>query len=268
MDILPPSRYAKELIIHAGDHLKIGNSLDLKLALIHSDNSIEVLLKGYLRYHKNLPDEKVSKTGFFNLITECGDINVINKSKSYFLAYHDIRNSLYHMGTLSPDKQDVISSLELAKLLFNELNPNNQYIDPQISMISGDGIKIINKVIGNPPYLKGLVIEKEVAKIFSDHGFLVKNGYIPSIGMHADFIAQKNNKIIICELKYRIMNIRDSINQMQQYIDTFKNATSRRDVEGWIIYNTKTSSHKFSLYKVPHIKILNYDEIKGQIKDY
>ena len=48
-DVLPTTRHVKELIEHAEQHLLSGFNWDMKVSLIHADNSIEIMLKEHAR---------------------------------------------------------------------------------------------------------------------------------------------------------------------------------------------------------------------------
>jgi len=123
--MLPITRHVKQTIDHADYHFKKGDEFDMKNALINADNSIEIMLKGYMRYEKGHSLKKVEDKRYHELLDECEEIEIIKNSRKYFQAYHDLRNTVYHEGVLIPPKEDVKGSIELAKSLFNELYPEN-----------------------------------------------------------------------------------------------------------------------------------------------
>lgn len=50
--VLPTTRHIRELIEHSEEHLSLGSERDMKIALIHVDDSIEIMLKEHLRYNR------------------------------------------------------------------------------------------------------------------------------------------------------------------------------------------------------------------------
>lgn len=91
-----------------------GTEWDRKASLIHADNSIEILLKEYLRYFKKKSWREIDNLSFYDLLNSCNDIGLVDSSSEYFLSYHDIRNEVYHTGTLVPGREDLESLIGLA----------------------------------------------------------------------------------------------------------------------------------------------------------
>jgi Holliday junction resolvase len=263
--MLPSSRHSKELIEHAEEHIRHNKDLDMKVALIHSDNSIEVMLKGYLRYSKYVKNEEVEKIGFYELITRCEDIALVKASKSNFLAYHDLRNTLYHQGALVPEKEDVISAIELAKSLFNELNSTDAFSNAKVELISGSVITNIANTIGNPPYLEELRVISKAANIFINHGFQVSS-QSGSADVLADVVAEKGKRVIVCEIKKFIKTreiqyiIQELFYRRQKYNILFND----KNIEFWII-SQKYSMQSKNLALQYDLKLLNLQEIESQL---
>jgi len=234
--VLPTTRHAKELIEHAEEHLLSGSERDMKISLLHADNSIEILLKEHLRYGREKSWEEIERMSFYKLLSSCKDISLVRSSKSFFLAFHDMRNAVYHVGTLVPMKKDVESAVEFSKTLFNELHPQSKFAEARIELPSEKSIHEVSDTLGFQPYITELSLVRE----FSE--YMRENGYDVSIEhktneIRADLFAVKEASGIVCEFKIKRSVGVDSVHQTKSYVGIFREAFPDKNIEGWLITN-------------------------------
>jgi len=94
-----------DLLKHAIEHLEMGKSRDLRFAILHADNAIELLLKELARYNGiRLMDRAGRSLGYYECVDklEAKGIKIPNLPDIDIL--HTERNSIYHLGS-QPDKE-------------------------------------------------------------------------------------------------------------------------------------------------------------------
>jgi hypothetical protein len=170
--MLPITRRTKALLEHSIEHLNAGTESDLQFALLHADNSVEILLKYYLRFFKKLAPSKVDDMSFYELITRSNDLQTILESEAYFLVFHDMRNAVWHDGLMIPPKSDVMSATNYAKNLFNELFPEISFLNVQTTVPTQESITNLKRTYGNKEHLS------EISEIQRFFGLFEKNGYL------------------------------------------------------------------------------------------
>jgi len=267
--MLPTTRHIKELINHAEDHINHGEESDLKFSLIHADNSIEIMLKEYLRYNKEKSWSEIDRKGFYDLLTICEDVDLIKESKDYFLAYHDIRNSVYHTGTLVPLKEDVEAALGLAKTLFNELHPNFKFVDAKIKVPSKKSIQNIMHVLGSKPYLNEISLVRAFSNYLERERFEVFPEYVVAGKIRADIVAMKDEELIICEIKLggvkRLVD-RRTLSKLKIMYDHLKENNPDKEVKGWLITDGLFSSIVKKVAKKYNIRLIDGQELNQILK--
>lgn len=262
--MLPTTRHIKELIEHSENHYSKGGNSDLKFALIHADNSVEILLKEHLRYVKNKAWGEIEKKGFHSLLGACGDIELVKNSRAYFQAYHDIRNSVYHTGTLVPPKEDVKAAIGLAKTLFNKLHPDVQFKEAEVAVPSKEimGLIIDHKL--PQPYLNYFSLVQDFSKYLERNGYSVTLESVINNQTRADILAEKADKTVICELKSsknRPVGLR-AARQLHSMVVELDSTLSEKNVEGWLITDGgfTQSVRQFSLMN--KIRLIDGNQLK------
>lgn len=237
--MLPITRHVKDVILHAEAHLKNGKAFDLKTSLIHADNSIEIMLKGYLRFDKGQSPKKVEDKKYHELLNSCEDIELIKNSKKYFQAYHDLRNSVYHEGVLIPPKADVSAAIELSKTLFNQLYPETPLDEAKIEAPTKNSLTTIIQSRGQTGYLTEVSIIQSISTYLDTLGYLVSLEF-PAKGLRADIVAIKGNDVIVCEVKGRPKGRpvgQQALAQLAFIMDAVE-IEVRKKVTGWLITNS------------------------------
>lgn len=262
--MLPTTRHIKELLNHAEEHLNHGSNSDLKFSLIHADNSIEIMLKEYLRYDKENIWGEVERKGFYDLLNSCGDIELVKNSKKYFLAHHDLRNSVYHLGILAPLKEDVESALGLAKSLFNELHPDLKFKEAKIDVPSQESIQNVMKSMGRRTYLNEMSLLISFSKYLEKKGYKIFYEYDVANGYRADIVAEKGEEVIICEVKrgFRMPIDRSALRQLVPMYNQLKNKYPSKDVKCWLITNGSFTSIVKKLSKKYNIKLIDGNKLE------
>jgi hypothetical protein len=201
---LPSSRHAKDLIEHAQEHLTKGSERDLKFSLIHADNAIEALLKEHARYGRRRRVNDVIEMPFQKLLDECVDLPIIEDERYRFTFIHDMRNAVYHFGMLTPNRQDVESSIGSAKMLFNVLHPEHPLTSA--SEVHLPSLGAIEATLQSQPMtLAGRIIRTEAelisnfTKHLTEHGYLVHT--VDPLGHGFDIVGENSKHRILIDFK-------------------------------------------------------------------
>ncbi len=239
ISMLPTTRHVRDLIEHSEEHVTLGSEKDMKIALIHVDNSIEIMLKEYLRYEKERKLNDLENVSFYGLLNMCPDISVVKSSKSLFMAFHDMRNAVYHLGNLLPPKKDVESAIELAKSLFNELHQDVQFKNAQVSLPSKESINMLTNAVGVKPYITEISMIQKFSAYMSSKGYqiLVEHAMGKEMQYRADLLAIKGKNVIVCEFKLRPNRFDrlNAINQLKTYMTFAETKFRGKQIEGWLI---------------------------------
>lgn len=264
--LLPIARHAKELIEHASEHLKYKTEKDLIIALIHLDNAVEIMLKEYLRFSKNQPWRNIENKLFYQLLDVCVELETIENNKSQFVAFHDIRNALYHAGTFAPRKKDVESSLYFSKLLFNEMHPNFSFKDMKIESTSYSTINYLAREFGRKPYVTEARLVKELADFFKAQGYEIRlNPKFAGTSIMADLLLIKNREAIVIEIKARTKSkkvLNSAVFQLVGYVEAVRQAMPTKRVKGWLVTNTDFSEAALTAARKLDIRLVSGKELK------
>ncbi len=265
--MLPIARRTKALIEHSMEHFNSGSEPDLQLALLHADNSVEILLKYYLRFSKKLPPNKVDSMNFYELITNSTDLETISKSDAYFLVYHDMRNAVWHDGLMIPPKSDVNSATNYAMTLFNELFPDVSFSNVQTTVPTPESIKNLRSTYGNSDYLSEISDLQRFIKIFERQGYnVIREHDSKDVGI--DIIARKKTHSILCEFKTgKSSNIGSHIivrtnNSFQNYI----NYSGWDNVEKWLITDAPHEKPAIEKANEMNIRLIKTSDIIFELK--
>lgn len=267
--MLPTTRHVKELIMHAEEHMNSGTEWDLKVSLIHADNSIEIMLKEYLRYRKEKSWGEIERMNFYKLLNSCKDINLVSNSKSFFLAYHDIRNAVYHTGTLVPMKEDVKSVVGFAKTLFNELHPQFKFVDVRIKLPSKRAINTVSSVLGFQPHMTEMLLMKEFSNYLLKSGYKVLIEPVMPDKSRADLLAQRENKLIVCEFKVRQTGMvvgREAVYFLKAQVEALRKKYPEKNVEGWLITNARFSKSTREVAKGHNIQLFDRQRLRKLLR--
>lgn len=263
---LPISRHAKELIEHGTEHLERGSEKDLKFSLIHIDNSIEIMLKEHLRYSKGKSLREIEQKSFNELLNSCEDINSIRNNKGHFLAFHDIRNAVYHVGTFVPSREDVESALSFAKMLFNDLHPEYELPKIKIQLPSVKTIQTISQIFGPTRHITELSLLKGFSRFFRDKHYKVEIETILPGGIRVDLLAQKDKELIICEFKARRERMfvgLTAIYQLMHFAHELRRIyPPEKRIQAWLITNARFTRRVKEVATREKIRLIDRESIK------
>lgn len=123
----------KELLQHAIDHLNAGGDFDRRIAMISTDNAVEIMMKTYLSMpkrvrgtlgpsRKEIDEAKNSFPAVLDLVEKYGGEKLTGIGLDEIEWYHRIRNEIYHSGQgVTVEIARVETYLQLAILLFENL---------------------------------------------------------------------------------------------------------------------------------------------------
>ncbi len=270
--LLPIGRHAKELIEHASEHLRKNSEKDLIIALIHADNSIEIMLKEYLRFHKNKPWRAIDNQGFIKLLDSSKDLKTVENNRSQFVAFHDIRNALYHTGTFAPRKGDVESALYFSQLLFNELHPNFAFKDLRFANPS---LHTINRLAGEfgdkKPYVTEIRLTRKLVDYFKKKGYKVRvNPKFAGTTIMADMLLMRKDETIVVEIKARTKSkkvLNSAIFQLAGFVNAVQKELPTKKVKGWLVTNTTFSKAAKSAARKLDIRLISGDELENMLPE-
>lgn len=200
--MLSISRHAKDLIEHADSLINGNTDRGRKIALLLIDNAIEILLRMYLRYHLELSPEQVEDKSFFKLLNDSIKLKTVSSAKMYLMDIHDMRNRLYHEGSMIPPLENVKSALTFGKDLFNELNPNDKLPLPELLLPDKDTMKRIESESGRG--------SKEEFKLFTIAALVLRSrgfSILPiqtAFDTGVDIMGKKGNESVLIETKSNI----------------------------------------------------------------
>jgi len=267
--LLPIARHAKELIDHASEHLQYRTEKDLIIALIHLDNAVEIMLKEYLRFAKNQPWRNVENKLFHQLLDACVELETVENNKSQFVAFHDIRNALYHAGTFAPRKKDVESSLYFSKRLFNEMHPSFSFKEMKMESTSYSTINYLAKEFGRKPYVTEVSLVRELAQFFGAQGYETRiNPKFAGTSIMADLLLIRNSEAIVIEVKARAKGkkiLNSVIFQLAGYVEAVRQAMPTKKVKGWLVTNTDFSKAAFTAARKLNIRLVSGKELRDML---
>ncbi|MCX5805809.1 MAG: hypothetical protein NT010_07050 [Proteobacteria bacterium] len=122
-----------ELLQHALDHMMLGRDFDNRIAMVSTDNAVELTIKTFLGLpkrgqtksgpgRKELEDAGESFPDLLNLLEKYASDRIVGLSLNDIEWYHRLRNQLYHSGNgITVEKKKVETYLELAITLFVSL---------------------------------------------------------------------------------------------------------------------------------------------------
>ena len=105
MPISPILPSGLELLDHAIEHLRKGTPRDLRLAVIHADNALELGLKEIVRFNgMRIIDRKGHSVGYYDCINRLQSGSISMPELPDIDVLHTVRNSIYHLGS-QPDRR-------------------------------------------------------------------------------------------------------------------------------------------------------------------
>lgn len=236
--LLPIARHAKELLEHASEHLLGNVERDLIFALIHADNSVEIMLREYLRFDKNERWRDLENRNFHQLLDACTELETVGNNRSQFVAFHDIRNALYHTGTFAPRRQDVESAVFFSKSLFNELHSDQPFREMKAVKPSKRTIKRLTKEFGKQkPYAKEANLVDRLTLSLEKRGYETRpNPRFAGTSIMADLLATKNDEVLVIEVKGKTGTIlNSSIFRLAGFVEAARRALPGKKVMGWLV---------------------------------
>lgn len=243
--LLPIARHARELLEHASYHLAANAEKDLIFALIHADNSVEIMLREHLRFNKNQSWEKIENKNFHELLDACTELETVQNNRSQFVAFHDIRNALYHTGTFAPRLQDVESAVYFSKSLFNELHPKQSFKDMKAAKPTGLTIKRLAKEFGKKkPYAREAEVTKTLSFLLEKQGYkTISQPMLAGTSIMADLLATGDDEVIVIEVKGGVGPVASSsVFQLAGFVEAAKKSFPDKKVKGWLVTDSSFSS--------------------------
>ena len=129
----PWSEGPRELLQHAVGHLSLDGDFDRRIAMISTDNAVELMIKTYLGLprrragskgptRKQLDEASSSFPALLDLLDEFANDKLTGVSLDELEWYHRLRNQLYHSGNgITVDAARGQTYLSLAKTLYQNL---------------------------------------------------------------------------------------------------------------------------------------------------
>lgn len=261
---LPSSRHILNLIQH-GEKLIDGTfESNPSISLIVIDNSVELLLREYLRYYKNTRPSIVENLNFHDLLARTSDLQTVSNYRTQFQAFHDIRNNVYHTGMSSPLVEDVLSALSFTKKLFNELHTEHQ-ISVKLQLPTEKTIDELNK-LSHGKYSEFSFIT-QFAKKFEVKGYSIKIESRLGKNLRADLIMEKNDHVILCEFKKIADNVdKTSFGQLLSLKAELEKESSNAKITLWLVSQGKFNFELINTAKKVGITLIddqNLDEFTG-----
>ena len=157
--------------------------------------SVRSELKG--NTNKKISMRSIENMTYHDLIDK-SDLQTLKENDSIFRFFHDLRNEVYHNGSLVLAKKDVESALSYTKSLFNELHPNHKLRISKFNLPTSHAIEITKKHSG---YTTEFYMMTLFAESFKQKRYLIVVNPMIGSGMQADMIMIKNRELIILEFK-------------------------------------------------------------------
>lgn len=148
---------------------------------------------------KQKPWNNVVGMGFKSLVDESQDLQEIKRISQNLLAIHDIRNLVYHFGTLTPAPEDVESAMSYAILVFNAFHPEAPFKEPEVTLPSRHALV---KMGERPsPYVSHMSMMKKFADYLMRRGYVVEVEVRTPAGYRLDMTARKGKTALVFEFK-------------------------------------------------------------------
>lgn len=233
---LPMGRHAKDLLEYSQDLINENTQRGIKIALILSDNAIEILLREYLRYYQKMSPNKVEDFRFHELITNSMNLKSVSSNEIYIQFHHDLRNHLYHSAALVPAQEDVLSGLRIAIQVFNELHPEHSL---EFNLNSFPTQKTVRKLkeVSTATYVDELYVISAISSSLSKRGYVTSPNYPIGNVMIVDAIAIKQNEVIAIEVKSSKTPLKkeilDRLLDVQRYLQKDLN---KETVNIWLVF--------------------------------
>lgn len=94
-----------EVMEHAIEHFNMGENRDFKLAVLHADNAVELMLKELTRFKRiRLINKKGQSISYYDCIDKLAEKDVEIPELADIDLLHTERNLIYHMGN-QPDRR-------------------------------------------------------------------------------------------------------------------------------------------------------------------
>ena len=219
-----------ELIECAVDHYKKGKASDMRFAMIHIDNSVELAGRLYLKMEARLqdtlpPNEMKEVERYFDKLLKqlSRHLALDNITRSNIEYFHSLRNSLYHDGNgISVNPEIVAAYLTIAISLLEQMYGLSIPFDGTIresdlaDLISRSAKKVATEVPNNAdssPVQKSFYaqiykkFEDILAKRYETDGYLVEKSptlLVDGRSIKPDMICHRTDIVLIIEIRYMI----------------------------------------------------------------
>jgi uncharacterized protein YutE (UPF0331/DUF86 family) len=107
---------------HAIEHLEAKSPRDMRLAILHADNALELLLKELARLNGiRLIDKKGHSISYYDCVDKLEEKGIKIPGLPDVDILHDERNAIYHLGSQPDDKKMEWLVYKVALNLFNRI---------------------------------------------------------------------------------------------------------------------------------------------------
>jgi uncharacterized protein YutE (UPF0331/DUF86 family) len=111
-----------EIMEHAIEHLKTKSPRDMRLAVLHADNALELLLKELARLNGiRLIDKKGHSISYYDCVDKLEEKGIKIPGLPDIDILHDERNAIYHLGSQPDEKKTDWLVYKVALNLFNRI---------------------------------------------------------------------------------------------------------------------------------------------------
>ena len=241
-----------ELLEHAAHHYRLGSPADLRFAMIHVDNAVELAGRLYLKMEARLQDtltgeEMRGVERYFDKLMRylTSQLALDNLTRSNIEYFHEIRNDLYHNGNgISVDPKIVASYITTAtklleqmygaKVSFSAEVPESDFVSPVVTKTAGElPPELVNsykrRFLGMK-ILKGM--EEAVRLRYAIAGYQTeKQSALRSQDrlLRSDLICRKGDELIIVEVRNLEFANADVFRMLVHQRELFENALSNKE---------------------------------------
>lgn len=243
-----------ELLDHGIKHLRQGSNQDLKFAVMHADNCVELVLKEIARYKGiRIIDKKGQSIGYYDCVNELQNLGVPIPELPDIDLLHTERNSIYHLGS-QPDKKRAEwlvfgVALGFAKRICKD--------------ILGCDISTFSRAFNNVALIgdeivaeRKTIVEKYLSEAVwaNDHGMY----NVCVISSYSGIEAYLGNAIPI--------DIRSNLGMMQKLVEdelisqeTLDDFMKLREIRNAVVHGASSSTEKESEFALRIFKTILYD---------
>jgi len=243
-----------ELLDHAIKHLRQGSPQDLKFAVTHADNAVELILKEISRCNKiRIIDKKGQSIGYYDCINRLQSRGISIPEIPDIDLLHTERNSIYHLGSQPDQKSAEWLVFDVALTFIKRICSDELRFDICTFSKSFDRITLLNEEI---LARRKAIVEKylsEAVWAFDNH---MDNECV--ISSYAGIEAYLGNAIPI--------DLRSNVNMMQSLVEdnlimeeTLHDFMRLREIRNKVAHGISDATHEEAELALKVFKVILYD---------